>query len=102
MVCLLSHSSRFAHLNLCTAVLDQVRDGWEFVIDPNVMALILSSAVQRLFVPQFNNVDLALQLLDKSSLGKDMVSFRRTKQLLSKALKGSVDSMFISIHFPSQ
>jgi exocyst complex component 4 len=37
-------------------------------------------------------VDLALQLLDDSSLGKDMDSFRRTKNMLSKALKGSVDS----------
>ncbi|KAF8913032.1 exocyst complex component sec8 [Gymnopilus junonius] len=59
------------------AVLDQVKDGWEFVIDPN-----------------FNNVDLALQLLDKSSLGKDIESFRRTKNMLSKALKGSVDKHY--------
>ena len=44
---------------------------------------------------QFNNVDLALQLLDKSSLGKDIDSFRRTKDTLSKALKGSVDSMHV-------
>lgn len=43
---------------------------------------------------QFNPVDLALQLLDNSSLGKDMESFRRTKNTLSKALKGSVDSTF--------
>lgn len=42
---------------------------------------------------QFNNVDLALQLLDQSSLGKDIDSFRRTKNKLSRALKGSVDSM---------
>lgn len=61
------------------AVLDQVKDGWEFVIDPN-----------------FNNVDLALQLLDKSSMGKDMDSFRRTKNMLSKALKGSVDKHYQS------
>ncbi|KAF8167728.1 exocyst complex component sec8 [Crassisporium funariophilum] len=59
------------------AVLDQVKDGWEFVIDPD-----------------FNNVDLALQLLDKSSLGKDIDSFRRTKNMLSKALKGSVDKHY--------
>ncbi|KAH9486575.1 putative exocyst complex component sec8 [Psilocybe cubensis] len=59
------------------AVLDQVKDGWEFVIDPN-----------------FNSVDLALQLLDKSALGKDMESFRRTKNMLSKALKGSVDKHY--------
>ncbi|TFK36881.1 Sec8 exocyst complex component-specific domain-containing protein [Crucibulum laeve] len=59
------------------AVLDQVKDGWEFVIDPD-----------------FNNVDLALQLLDESSLGKDMESFRRTKNMLSKALQGSVDKHY--------
>ena len=40
--------------------------------------------------------DRALQLLDDSSLGKDMKSFSRTKQMLSKALKGSVDSVYIS------
>jgi exocyst complex component 4 len=43
---------------------------------------------------QFNPVDLALQILDNSSAGKDMGSFRRTKQMLSQALKGSVDSMW--------
>lgn len=42
---------------------------------------------------QFNHVDLALQLLDKSSLGKDMASFHRTKDMLSKGLRGSVDSV---------
>lgn len=42
-------------------------------------------------------MDLALQLLDQSSLGKDIDSFRRTKDTLSKALKGSVDSMSISL-----
>lgn len=41
---------------------------------------------------QFNNVDLALSLLDDSSAGKDIESFRQTKVLLSNALKGSVDS----------
>ncbi|RXW22590.1 hypothetical protein EST38_g3261 [Candolleomyces aberdarensis] len=59
------------------AVLDQVKDGWEFVINSD-----------------FSNVELALQLLDESSLGKDMDSFRRTKQKLSKALKGSVDKHY--------
>ena len=38
-------------------------------------------------------MDLALQLLGESSRGKDMSSFRQTKNMLSKALKGSVDSM---------
>ncbi|KIJ21922.1 hypothetical protein PAXINDRAFT_124220 [Paxillus involutus ATCC 200175] len=56
------------------AVLDQIRDEWEFVIDPD-----------------FNNVELALSLLDESSTGKSIGSFRKTKQLLSQALKGSVD-----------
>jgi hypothetical protein len=50
------------------------------------------SLVTRTF--QFNSVDLALQLLDDSSLGKDMKSFRRTKDMLSRALKGSVDSTY--------
>ncbi|KAG6830294.1 hypothetical protein H0H92_001372 [Tricholoma furcatifolium] len=59
------------------AVLDQVKDGWEFIIDPD-----------------FNNVDLALQLLDDSSHGKDMDSFRRTKDMLGRALKGSVDKHY--------
>ncbi|KAK7064373.1 Sec8 exocyst complex component-specific domain-containing protein [Favolaschia claudopus] len=59
------------------AVLDQVKDGWEFVVDP-----------------EFNSVDLALQLLDENSAGKDMESFRRTKNMLSKALKGSVDKHY--------
>ncbi|KAG5647569.1 hypothetical protein DXG03_008922 [Asterophora parasitica] len=59
------------------AVLDQVKDGWEFIIDPD-----------------FNSVDLALQLLDDSSHGKDMDSFRRTKDMLGKALKGSVDKHY--------
>ncbi|KAJ7596856.1 exocyst complex component sec8 [Mycena floridula] len=59
------------------AVLDQIRDGWEFVIDPD-----------------FNTVDLALQLLDESSQGKDIGSFRRTKDMLSRALKGSVDKHY--------
>ncbi|KAI3622267.1 sec8 exocyst complex component specific domain-containing protein [Moniliophthora roreri] len=59
------------------AILDQIKDEWEFVIDPD-----------------FNTVDLALQLLDESSTGKDMDSFRRTKHMLSKALKGSVDKYY--------
>ncbi|KAF7320273.1 Sec8 exocyst complex component specific domain-containing protein [Mycena kentingensis (nom. inval.)] len=59
------------------AVLDQVKDGWEFVVDP-----------------EFNHVDLALELLDENSAGKDMDSFRRTKNMLSKALKGSVDKHY--------
>ncbi|KAF7306760.1 Sec8 exocyst complex component specific domain-containing protein [Mycena indigotica] len=59
------------------AVLDQVKDGWEFVVDP-----------------EFNHVDLALELLDDKSAGKDMDSFRRTKNMLSKALKGSVDTHY--------
>ena len=37
-------------------------------------------------------MDLALELLDESSTGKDMRSFQSTKRLLFDALKGSVDS----------
>ncbi|KAG7099005.1 hypothetical protein E1B28_000890 [Marasmius oreades] len=59
------------------AVLDQIKEEWEFVIDPD-----------------FNSVDLALQLLDESSTGKGMESFRRTSRLLGKALKVSVDKHY--------
>ncbi|KAI0756775.1 Sec8 exocyst complex component-specific domain-containing protein [Daedaleopsis nitida] len=59
------------------AVLDEIRDEWAVVTDPD-----------------FNPVDLALQLLDGSSLGKDMDSFRRTKEMLSRAMKGSVDKHY--------
>lgn len=73
-----------------------MKDGWEFVIDPDVRGILsfLKILIYNLCLAmQFNNVDLALQLLDQSSLGKDIDSFRRTKNKLSKALKGSVDSM---------
>ncbi|KAI0375224.1 hypothetical protein BV20DRAFT_1009421 [Pilatotrama ljubarskyi] len=59
------------------AVLDEIKDEWAVVTDPD-----------------FNPVDLALQLLDDSSLGKDMDSFRRTKDMLSRAMKGSVDKHY--------
>ncbi|RPD82339.1 hypothetical protein L226DRAFT_541685 [Lentinus tigrinus ALCF2SS1-7] len=59
------------------AVLDEIRDEWAVVTNPD-----------------FNPVDLALQLLDESSLGKDMDSFRRTKDMLSRAMKGSVDKHY--------
>ncbi|EIW64251.1 exocyst subunit SEC8 [Trametes versicolor FP-101664 SS1] len=59
------------------AVLDEIKDEWTVVTDPD-----------------FNPVDLALQLLDDSSLGKDMDSFRRTKDMLSRAMKGSVDKHY--------
>jgi exocyst complex component 4 len=75
-----------------------VKDGWEFVIDPDVRELSLEYSFFITYSMQFNNVDLALQLLDQSSLGKDIDSFRRTKNTLSKALKGSVDSMPASCH----
>ncbi|KAI0673359.1 Sec8 exocyst complex component-specific domain-containing protein [Trametes maxima] len=59
------------------AVLDEIKDEWTIVTNPD-----------------FNPVDLALQLLDDSSLGKDMDSFRRTKDMLSRAMKGSVDKHY--------
>ncbi|KAJ3563576.1 hypothetical protein NP233_g8850 [Leucocoprinus birnbaumii] len=69
---------RLARAGDIDAVLDEIKDGWEFVIEPD-----------------FNNVDLALQLLDESSeSGKDIESFRRTKKMLSNALKGSVDKHY--------
>ena len=77
-----------------------MKDGWEFVIDPDVRGVLSFfkkySFYNLCLAMQFNNVDLALQLLDQSSLGKDIDSFRRTKNKLSKALKGSVDSMSAS------
>ncbi|KAI6162039.1 Sec8 exocyst complex component-specific domain-containing protein [Pisolithus thermaeus] len=59
------------------AVLDEIKDEWEFVIDPD-----------------FNNVDLALALLDGQSTGKSLDSFKSTKVTLSQALKGSVDKHY--------
>ncbi|KZT75066.1 hypothetical protein DAEQUDRAFT_742424 [Daedalea quercina L-15889] len=59
------------------AVLDEIKGEWEVCMDPD-----------------FNPVELALQLLDQSSLGKDIDSFRLTKDLLSNALKGSVDKYY--------
>ncbi|KAH9937245.1 Sec8 exocyst complex component-specific domain-containing protein [Fomitopsis serialis] len=59
------------------AVLDEIRGEWEVCMNPD-----------------FNPVELALQLLDESSLGRDADSFRRTKDLLSNALKGSVDKYY--------
>ncbi|KAI5124169.1 hypothetical protein M0805_000977 [Coniferiporia weirii] len=59
------------------SVLDRIEDDWAFVIDPD-----------------FNPVDLALQLLESSTSGKDVDSFRQTKLMLSKALKGSVDKHY--------
>ncbi|ETW86911.1 hypothetical protein HETIRDRAFT_377575 [Heterobasidion irregulare TC 32-1] len=59
------------------AILEQIKDEWEFVIDS-----------------EFNPIDLALQLIDDSNSGKDIGSFRRTKSMLSKTLKGSVDKHY--------
>ncbi|KAK7468709.1 exocyst subunit [Stygiomarasmius scandens] len=70
-----NHKARAGDID---AILDQIKDEWEFVVDPD-----------------FNTVDLALQLLDDSpASGKDIESFRRTKHTLSKALKGSVDKHY--------
>ncbi|KAF8756135.1 exocyst complex [Rhizoctonia solani] len=59
------------------AVLDQMQDEWAFVVDPD-----------------FNPVSLALALLDDSSVGRDLDSFRRTKGMLERALKGTVDKHY--------
>ncbi|KAF8445773.1 Sec8 exocyst complex component-specific domain-containing protein [Boletus edulis BED1] len=59
------------------AILDQIKDEWEFVVNPD-----------------FNNADLALSLLDETSTGKNISSFRKTKEMLSQALKGSVDQHY--------
>lgn len=66
-----------ANIGDIDAVLDQIKDGWEFVVDPD-----------------FNCVDLALQLFDQSSQGKNMKSFRQTKDMLSNTLKSSVDRYY--------
>jgi exocyst complex component 4 len=82
-------------------VLDRIKDDWEFVIDPDVRFRFYSCEgyckCNDMFF-QFNPVDLALHILDDSSAGKDIESFRRTKRMLSAALQGSVDSM--SHHLP--
>ncbi|CAG8601119.1 15253_t:CDS:10 [Acaulospora colombiana] len=57
------------------AVLDEIQGEWEWVTRP-----------------EFNPVELALALLDDSSVGKDMNSFARTKRMLEGALKGSIEA----------
>ena len=74
-----------------SAVLDRIEDDWAFVADADVRNKLRTFSVLLTLV-QFNPVDLALQLLDSSSAGKDVQSFRQTKEMLSRALKGSVDS----------
>lgn len=44
--------------------------------------------------PKFNPVDLAVDLLDQKSTGKDIDDFQETKYKLFSALKGTVDSAF--------
>ncbi|KAF8578412.1 Sec8 exocyst complex component-specific domain-containing protein [Ramaria rubella] len=61
------------------AVLDQITDEWEAVLDPD-----------------FNPVDLALSLLDDSSVGRDLGSFQKTKRLLEQSLMGTVDKHYQS------
>lgn len=74
-------------------MLDRIKDDWEFVIDPEVRFNLYDYENLIQTSSQFNPVDLALQILDDSSAGKDVESFRRTKRMLSQALQGSVDSM---------
>ncbi|KDQ19891.1 hypothetical protein BOTBODRAFT_142567 [Botryobasidium botryosum FD-172 SS1] len=61
------------------AILNEISAEWAEVIDED-----------------FNPVTLALSLLDKSSVGRGMVPFRRSKQVLENALKGSVDKYYQS------
>lgn len=75
------------------AILDEIKDEWESVTSLDVSFICAVIAIVTLNEWKFNPVDLALQLLDDSSQSKDMSSFRQTKNMLSKALKGSVDSM---------
>ncbi|KAG9054799.1 hypothetical protein FS842_004091 [Serendipita sp. 407] len=57
------------------AVLDEIQGEWEWVTKPD-----------------FNPVELALSLLDESSVGKDMESFIRTKRVLARAMKGTIET----------
>lgn len=75
------------------AILDEIKDEWDSVTSLDVSFTCAVITIVALSEWKFNPVDLALQLLDDSSQGKDMTSFRQTKNMLSKALKGSVDSM---------
>ncbi|KIJ46391.1 hypothetical protein M422DRAFT_66747 [Sphaerobolus stellatus SS14] len=59
------------------AVLDQVSEQWEAVLNP-----------------EFNPVDLALSLLDDSTDGQDIDSFKQTMRLLEKTLRGTVDKHY--------
>ncbi|KIO33872.1 hypothetical protein M407DRAFT_65131 [Tulasnella calospora MUT 4182] len=59
------------------AVLDDIQDEWSFVAEP-----------------EFNPVALALSLLDKSSAGRDMKSFRSAKDMLANSLRGTIDQNY--------
>ncbi|KAG8832176.1 hypothetical protein FRC17_001816 [Serendipita sp. 399] len=57
------------------AVLDEIQGEWEWVTKPD-----------------FNPAELALVLLDENSVGKDMESFVRTKRMIAREMKGSIEA----------
>lgn len=57
----------------------------------SVLSTTNASVIADIHCSKFNPVDLALQLLDDGTSGKSEESFRRTKTLLGRALKGSVE-----------
>ncbi|EJU00084.1 hypothetical protein DACRYDRAFT_117671 [Dacryopinax primogenitus] len=65
--------------NELDAMLDKIKDKWGVLADED-----------------FNPVEVALSLLDNSSVGRDIDSFRRTKLALERALKATVDKHYQS------
>lgn len=76
-------------------MLDDVKQEWADVVEEEVCSLIWNYGyLLSDIVSQFNPVPLALALLDDSSAGRDLESFRYTKRQLETTLKSSVDSEF--------
>ncbi|KZT53789.1 hypothetical protein CALCODRAFT_439643 [Calocera cornea HHB12733] len=65
--------------NELDAILDRIKDEWNVLADDD-----------------FNPVEVALSLLDSSSVGRDLDSFRRTKLALERGLKATVDKHYQS------
>jgi len=99
--CLSSHAMWSSQCVSVLAVLDQIQDEWEPCTSLDVRPITLDKepAIQRSSCKKFSPVDLALELLNESSPGKDMRSFQSTKRLLFDALKGSVDSLLAALLF---
>ncbi|CAE7124304.1 unnamed protein product [Rhizoctonia solani] len=61
---------------------------------PHLRVLMSPKEGSSVALASFNPVSLALALLDESSVGRDLDSFRRTKGMLERALKGTVDKHY--------